>query len=178
MHILHKYRVHILHAHPVHILALPASASLHLTLQTNLLTQDCYLAKPKGQVCPNPRAKRKPPTWLQQDQEPNESSKEDQDERYLGNQAVANNDSKKIWAETNTEASQISGGALTRGAGDATPTWTSMNTSQPAMWTTWTGTSTTRRLTLGTSSRSRCSRTQGRWSQRILIKEWDREHVL
>jgi len=29
-------------------------------------------------------------------QEPNESSKEDLDERYLGNQAVANNDSKKI----------------------------------------------------------------------------------
>ena len=56
--------------------------------------------------------------------------------------------------------------------------WTSMNTSQQAMRTTWTGPSTTRRLTLGTSSRSRCSRTQGRWSQRILIKEWDREHVL
>ena len=28
----------------------------------HLLTQDCYPAKPKGQVCPNPRAKRKPPT--------------------------------------------------------------------------------------------------------------------
>jgi len=41
----------------------PSSASFTASHFANhLLTQDCYPAKPKGQVCPNPRAKRKPPT--------------------------------------------------------------------------------------------------------------------
>ena len=45
---------------PHSALALPISASLHLTLQTNLLTQDCYLAKPNGHICHNPRTSHEP----------------------------------------------------------------------------------------------------------------------
>ena len=97
-----------------------------------------------------------PPVW-----KPRKSIQYEQYERYLCNQTVPNNGKEKFCVETNIEASQISG-ALT-----STISRGSTSMSQTALRTTWTG-----------PWGLRCSRSQGRWSQKILIKGWDREDVL